>query len=91
MEHEVNFVRLPIFGQFKQFGIKYVSQELNKLSLPMSCCTLRQYRLWSFQGRDTKLERSLAKNQYTQRKSFLRIEVVASCQKLGIILENKII
>ena len=27
-----------------------------------------QYRLWSFQGRDTKLERFLAKNQYNQRK-----------------------
>jgi TnpA family transposase len=24
--------------------------------------------LWSFQGRDTKLERFLAKNQHTQRK-----------------------
>ena len=27
-----------------------------------------QYRLWSFQGRDAKLERFLAKNQHTQRK-----------------------
>ena len=26
-------------------------------------CILWQYRLWSFQGRDTKLERILAKNQ----------------------------
>jgi hypothetical protein len=29
---------------------------------------LWQYRLWSFQGRDTKLDRFLAKNQHTQRK-----------------------
>ena len=29
---------------------------------------LWQYQLWSFQGRDTKLERFLAKSQYTQRK-----------------------
>ena len=29
---------------------------------------LWQYRLLSFQGRDTKLERFLAKNQYTQGK-----------------------
>ena len=28
-----------------------------------------QYRLWSFQGRDTKLERFLAKNQRSQMKS----------------------
>ena len=27
-----------------------------------------QYRLWSFQGRDTKLERFLAKNQQDKRK-----------------------
>jgi len=27
-----------------------------------------QYRLWSFQGRDKKLERFLAKKQHTQRK-----------------------
>ena len=26
-------------------------------------CKLWHYRLWSFQGRDTKLERFLAKNQ----------------------------
>ena len=26
------------------------------------------FLLWSFQGRDTKLERFLAKNQHTQRK-----------------------
>ena len=27
-----------------------------------------QYRLWSFQGRDTKLERFWAKNQHANRK-----------------------
>ena len=32
-----------------------------------------QYWLWSFQGRDTKLERILHKNQDTQRK-FLNFE-----------------
>ena len=30
---------------------------------------LLQYRLWSFQGRDTKLESLLDRNQYTHRKS----------------------
>ena len=34
---------------------------------------LWQYRLWSFQGRNTKLERILHKNQHTQRK-FLNFE-----------------
>ena len=34
---------------------------------------LWQYRLWSFQGRDTKLEKFLAKNQHNQRK-FLNFE-----------------
>ena len=34
---------------------------------------LWHFRLWSFQGRDTKLERFLAKNQRTQRK-FLNFE-----------------
>ncbi len=33
-----------------------------------SYLSLWQYRLWSFQGRDTKLERILPKNQHTQRK-----------------------
>ena len=31
-------------------------------------CGLWQYRLWSFQGRDTKLVRFLHKNQHTQRE-----------------------
>ena len=34
---------------------------------------LWHYRLWSFQGRDTKLERFLAKNQHAQR-NFLNFE-----------------
>ena len=46
-----------------------------------------QYRLWSFQGRDIKLERILHKNQHTQRK-FLNFEnwtsgepqYIAQCQ-----------
>ena len=58
-------------------------------------CTLWQYRLWSFQGRDTKLESFWAKNQHIQRKLFKfenwSMYVVASCQKRGIILENKVI
>ena len=37
-----------------------------------------QYRLWSFQGRDTKLERFLAKNQLKSNE----IGVVANCQKI---------
>ena len=35
--------------------------------------TIWQYWLWSFQGRDTKLERFLHKNQHTRRK-FLNFE-----------------
>ena len=31
-------------------------------------CRLWHYRLWSFQGRGTKLERFLHKNQHAQRK-----------------------
>ena len=31
-------------------------------------CILWQYRLWSFQERDSKLERCFVKKQYTQRK-----------------------
>ena len=53
---------------------------------------LWQYRLWSFQGRDTKLERVLAKiNIHKGNHWILKIGLVASCQKLGIILENKVI
>ena len=56
--------------------------------------TLWQYGLWSFQtvGWGTKLERFLPKNQHTQRK-LLNFEnwVMGRCQKLGIILENKVI
>ena len=36
-------------------------------SLVEGCYWLWQYRLWSFRGRDTKLESFLAKNQHTQR------------------------
>ena len=53
---------------------------------------LWQYRLWSFQGRDTKLERVLAKiNIHKVNHWILKIGLVASCQILGIILENKVI
>ena len=41
----------------KQFEVD--DEEIEKVSM----CTLWQYRLWSFQGRDTKLERFLTKNQ----------------------------
>ena len=46
--------------------------------------------MWSFQGRDTKLERFLAKNQHTQRK-LLNFENWSSGElsKIGTILENK--
>ena len=56
-------------------------------------CTLWQYRLWSFQGRDTKLERFLSKKSTVVKWNYwiLRIGVMASCQKLGIILEKKVI
>ena len=52
-----------------------------------------QYELWSFQMGGTKLERFLPKNQLTQRKLLnfliLRIGLMASCRKLGIILVIK--
>ena len=54
--------------------------------------SLWQYGLLSFKAGDTKLERFWSKDEHTQRKWFnLRIGVVASCQKLDIILENKVI
>ena len=52
-----------------------------------------QYRLWGFQWRDTKSERFLAKNQLKSNETYwsLKLGVVSSCPKLGIILENKVI
>ena len=41
-----------------------------------------QYRLWSFQRRDTNLERFLTKNQLYWNYQIWRIGVVASCQKV---------
>ena len=45
-----------------------------------------------FQGRHTKLDRFLSKNRHTQRKilCFL-IDIVVSCQKLDINLENEVL
>ena len=51
---------------------------------------LWQYGLWSFQAGGTKLEIFLPKNQHAQRK-LLIFENLVKCQKLGIILENKVI
>ena len=50
-------------------------------------CMLWQYRLWSFQGRDKKLERFLHKNQHTQR-TFLNFENWTKIQKntLGMLI-----
>ena len=49
-------------------------------------------RVVEFSSGGTKLERFLTKNQHTQRKlSILRIGLMGRCQKLGIILENKVI
>ena len=44
-------------------------------------------------SRDTKLERVWAKNQLYSKDiiELLKIGVMASCQKLGIILENKVV
>ena len=54
--------------------------------------TVWQYRLWSFYGRD-RLERFLSKNQLYSNENYqiLRVGEMASCQKLGIILENRVI
>ena len=46
-----------------------VQQSSVTKSLSGQKSVLWQYQLWSFQERDTKLERFLAKNQHTQRKS----------------------
>ena len=45
--------------------MSHLNLSLGFLSCQIIHCgwTLWQYRLWSFQGRDTKLERFLAKNQ----------------------------
>ena len=60
------------------------------------CFGLHRYVLWQyglsiFQAEGIKLERFLAKNQHTQRKSLNFENWVMGCQKLGIILENKVI
>ena len=42
-----------------------------------------QYKLWSFQTGDTRLERFLPRNQHTQRKLLnLSFGLMASCQKV---------
>ena len=54
-------------------------------------CKLWQYRLWSFQGGATKLERFLPKNQLTQRK-WLNFEfwINGELSKIGHHFSNKI-
>ena len=51
---------------------------------------LWQYGLWSFQTRDTKLERFLPKNQHTKRK-LLNFEfwINGKLSKIGHHLRNK--
>ena len=49
--------------------ISLVSTKENPcVSYPLEICKVWQYWLWSCQGKDTKLERFLTKNQHTQRK-----------------------
>ena len=52
---------------------------------------LWQYRLWSFQVGDTKLERFLQKNQHTQRK-LLNFEfwINGELSKIGHHFSNKV-
>ena len=50
---------------------------MNKTSIRYIECMLWQYRLWSFQERDTKLKRFLDRNEYTQRKA-LKFENLSS-------------
>ena len=52
---------------------------------------LWQYRLWSFQGIQNKKGFGLKINMPKGSYQVLRIGVVVSCQKLGIILENELI
>ena len=49
-----------------------------------------QYRLWSFQERDTKLERVLDKNQHTEKKA-QNFKNWSSGGLSKIILEAKVI
>ena len=55
-------------------------------------CMLWQFRLWSFQTGDTKLERFLHKNQHTQRK-LLNFEfyINGELSKIGHHFINKVI
>ena len=65
------FLDIQIFGSF-QVNMSYFKWQLAQLNSlrqvrvappELSCCWwVWQYRLWSFQGRDTKLERFLHKN-----------------------------
>ena len=57
---------------------------LRKSPWPKWPCLIWQYRLWSFQERDTKLERLLAKKSIAVQWNYQiwRIGVVASCQNL---------
>ena len=48
-------------------------------------------RIVEFSNGGRKLKRFLPKNQHTQRKLILRIGLMGRCQKLGIVLENKVI
>ena len=79
--------RIPryIMGRQNYIGFTYKSP-ITYLYL-FTVFRLWRYELPSFQAEGTKLEQYLPKNQHTQMKLWnLRIGVVASCQKLGIIV-----
>ena len=51
-------------------------------SLHWALGSLWQYRLWSFQGKDTKLESFLPKNQLQSNEIILQIVLMGRCQKV---------
>ena len=71
--------------QTPQLKTNEIKSGKNHNSMPAQMCLLWHSRLWSFQGRDTKFERFLAKNQLYSNEitKFGEIGVVASCQKVA--------
>ena len=77
---------------FKSIKTKQISPDLHSIPFTIQNFALWQYGLWSFQIGDTKLKRSLPKNQYTQRK-LLNFEfwISGELSKIGHHFSNKVI
>ena len=74
--------RLELY--LKSIKTKQISPDLHSIPFTIQNFALWQYGLWSFQIGDTKLKRSLPKNQHTQRK-LLNFEnwVIGEVSKIG--------